>query len=356
MLFALVCLTTSFLLFFKGFLVENQSTNEKNKKKFFILFNPSSGRGKALEKKDELLQLLENYAIDFELHQTASEEDLRLQVFLRAKEFTCIVAAGGDSTLAIIIEELRNNSLTLPVAIIPVGTSDDIARQWGIVSMEDAVRALQNYKTAYIDLLRLESYSNQTSHRLMSTLGQANIGLGALVNFWVAKFYRIKIFKKIPESIVGFFTILFLTAFKRLSLKVTLTTNEKSQEIDCSGIVFTSIRYWVKGLHFSPDSKCDDGLLEAVIIRRVGFFSMLKIFLRSRNGEHLLLPFVDYWQSQEFTVTSLQSNQKFLVQADGEILMTEETNHAKEKKELYLSQLRVRARKKFIEAVMGNIP
>lgn len=317
---------------------------EQCKKKFLILFNPSSGRGKAMHKKPELVKLLQRFQLHFELHQTNSEQDLRQQVLLRHHEFDCLVAAGGDSTLSIIIEELRRHKIVLPIAIIPVGTSDDIARQWGMVSMEDAVQALAQYQTKHVDLVVV---ANANGKRLVSVAGQVNIGLGALVNHWVGKLYKHKIFAKLPQAIVGFLVIFSLTLFKRLSLKVQLNSKEKTEELECSAIIFTSIRYWVKGLLFSPKSQCDDGLIEAVVVRKVGFLSVLKLFISSKKGNHVHLPFVEIWQSKEFFLKSLDANQKIFLQADGEIVCEKE-------KRLYIQEVHIAAKKQTIEAVVAK--
>lgn len=327
------------------------SFNEKNKK-FLILFNPSSGKGKALQKKQDLLNLLQEENLSYDFYQTLSEQDLRQKVE-QATRYKCLVAAGGDSTFAIVVEEMLRLGIKMPVAIVPVGTSDDIARQWGIVSTKDAVQALAKYHLQFVDLIELSRFNLQIQKQesFAHIAGQVNIGLGALVNRSVAKFYKYGFLNKIPESIVGFFVILYLTAFGRLALPLKISVQDKSgkqtKEMHCSAVLFTSIKYWVKGLHFSPDSLCDDGNIEAVIVKKAGFFSILKLFLASRNGEHLHLPFVEYWRGLQFEVESTNGS-KFFLQADGEILRTTD------KAELSLNKFRLHVHKRSLQTVTGN--
>lgn len=320
---------------------------KKGKKKILILFNPSSGRGKALHKKAELLELLHEHQIKFELHQTTSEQDLRQQIVLRHHEFDCFVAAGGDSTLAIIIEELHKHKIALPIAIIPVGTSDDIARQWGMISMVEAVQALAQFETKHVDLVIAEDHKGK---RLVGVAGQINIGLGAVVNDWMARLYRFNMIAKLPQAVVGFWVIFSLTLFKRLSLKVELThkdstkgSKNKTEVLECSAIIFTSICYWVKGLLFSPKSRCDDGLIEAVVVHKVGFFSVLKLFISSKKGNHIHLPFVKILQAKEFFLKNLDTKKTMLLQADGEIVCEKEKKLNAHKVHIYVQKQAVEA-------------
>jgi len=80
------------------------------------------------------------------------------EIALSAKGYETLAVVGGDGTVgevmtAIMFREVSDTRL----AIVPAGTGNDIARNAGIRSMEDAVAALRNGKLKAFDIMRVET-------------------------------------------------------------------------------------------------------------------------------------------------------------------------------------------------------
>jgi len=146
--------------------------------KIAILFNPSAGKGKALNKKSHLEELLQKYDIPYDLFITQSEEDLIRLAGEKSKEYKVLVGAGGDSTFNIMIDEIFKRSVDVTFGMIGLGSSNDIAKEFGIDSLDKACLALKKKRTKRIDLGCIE----EDTVLLRLYIGQANVGLGVFVS------------------------------------------------------------------------------------------------------------------------------------------------------------------------------
>ena len=88
-----------------------------------LFHNPSAG-GKAA--KDEILAAMK--LVDFDVHYVSVKDDDLKDAF--KKKADLVVVAGGDGTIAEVLTRLPDRSL--PVALLPLGTANNIARSLGI--------------------------------------------------------------------------------------------------------------------------------------------------------------------------------------------------------------------------------
>jgi diacylglycerol kinase family enzyme len=88
-----------------------------------LFHNPSAG-GKAA--KDEILAAMK--LVDFDVHYVSVKQDDLKDAF--KKKADLIVVAGGDGTIAEVLTRLPDRSL--PVALLPLGTANNVARSLGI--------------------------------------------------------------------------------------------------------------------------------------------------------------------------------------------------------------------------------
>ena len=147
-----------------------------------ILYNPSAGMGRALDRKIKLERLLRHFDVRYDLVMTRSEEHLRELTREHARTYPDVVGAGGDSTFHIMINELVAAGAETTFGMLGVGSSNDIPREFGLASLDAACRALKAGGTRRIDL----GGDPRRRTPLGYFLGQANIGLGAYVNRFVA--------------------------------------------------------------------------------------------------------------------------------------------------------------------------
>ena len=281
--------------------------------KVAILFNPSAGKGKALRKKNRLEELLKKYDIFYDLFVTQSEEALIRLTQEKSKEYKVLVGAGGDSTFNIMAKEINKRSADVSLGMIGLGSSNDIAKEFGIDSLDKACLALKKKRTKRVDLGSIE----EDSFLLRLFLGQANVGLGVYVSKhadgMAARGSRWAKF----QTVAGISGI--RDAYRSQKVPLSLTIKSDIGEVHGEFILasFNNIRYWATGRLLCPEAQSDDGKLYACLIDNCSFSRFAQIALMAKKGNHIKTKEVEILQSSGFTVSAEEA---FEIQTDGEIV------------------------------------
>lgn len=278
-----------------------------------ILFNPSAGRGKALKKKGRLEQLLLEWEVPFDLMVTASEDNLRARTRECAGRYRALAGAGGDSTFQIMIDEIVRSRAEVDFGLIAVGSSNDVAREFELHSLEKACAALKRGRTRSIDLGSIE----HDGEILRYFIGQANIGLGARVNRYVEKMSEKRPLLAAFQSLAG--TLGIIRSYRKKEVPLHLTVLSEGQRSDGFYVVanFSNIRFWASGRTLNPSARPDDGQLDGCLIGKCSFLRLAHLAFLARKGRHVGAPEVEFRRASAFEISSERG---FEVQVDGEII------------------------------------
>ena len=280
-----------------------------------ILYNPSAGMGRALGRKIKLERLLRHFDIRYDLVMTRNEQHLRELVREHAQTYPAVVGAGGDSTFHIMINELVAAGAEAGFGMLGVGSSNDIPREFGLASLVDACRALRSGRTRRIDLGTV----SEGGTLLSCFLGQANIGLGAYVNRFVADLAGRRPRLARRQLGAGILGIRRAYATGAIPLSFTLDSDAGRREGRFVAAVFSNIRYWATGRIINPGARPDDGLLDCCLIGDCRFARLARIAILARNGRHGSVRGVEFRRAPAFEISA---GTPFAVQVDGEILRT----------------------------------
>jgi diacylglycerol kinase family enzyme len=127
--------------------------------------------------------------------------------------------------------------------------------------------------------------------------------------------------EKLPKYFGG--TIPYLTGLIRSFLfyrnkEVTYRIGDQlAQKARILSLVIANGRYFGGGMHIAPEAKLDDSLLDMVVLGNFGKIELLKNLKKVYSGTHLSHPKVKLIKDTRLVV---ESAQKFLLHADGEIL------------------------------------
>lgn len=281
--------------------------------KIGILFNPSAGKGKALKSKERLEKLLLQHEIDYDLFVTQSEDDLRKLAREKTEKYKIIAGAGGDSTFNIIINETKKKGAEIILGMIGLGSSNDLTKEFEIDSLEKACAALKRKQTKRIDL----GCIIKDDKNLGYFLGQANIGLGVLVNKYVEDLVKRRSRVGKIQTLAGALGIIDSYSSQRIPLPLTIESEEGRVKGHFTLAVFNNIQYWATGKRVNPCALVDDGRLDCCLIKDCSFPRFARLVILSKRGKHTRAKEVDTLQSTYFEVSSEQA---FEIQADGEIL------------------------------------
>ena len=278
-----------------------------------ILFNPSAGMGKALRKKEELEERLRQSGIPYDLIVTRSAENLRDLTRQQVKISRAVVGAGGDSTFHLIVNEIMATGADVSFGMIAVGSSNDIAREFEVDSLEKACLALKNGRTKKIDLGGI--FAGEKPVRYF--LGQANIGIGVFVNQYVAELAQRKPKSAERQTLAGIRGIIRAYRDKKIPLPLAVEFEAGRAEGEFVAAVFSNVRYWATGKIINPEARPDDGKLDACLIRKCSFLRLARISWLAKAGKHGKADEVDFFRSPSFEISS---KKPFMIQTDGEIL------------------------------------
>lgn len=112
---------------------------------------------------------------------------------------------------------------------------------------------------------------------------------------------------------VGFPRSLFSYRNKTITLRLgdTIATEH------IMAVVVANGRYAGGGMNIAPQAELGDGLLDVVIIGDLGKLEVLKIWPTMYKGTHVINPKIRREKASRITI---ESSEKVLVQADGELL------------------------------------
>jgi diacylglycerol kinase (ATP) len=281
--------------------------------KVAILFNPSSGKGRAGQKRRTLEKCLKEQGVTYDWFNSRSEDDLRDLVEATAENYPTLIAAGGDTTFLIVINEMLRLGLGNTLGMIGLGSCNDVVREFEIHSLKKACLAIKRNRSRRIDL----GMALDGEKVLRYYPGQASIGLAVLINQYVER-----VVKRSPR--LGKYQTLSglrggWQALRSVDLPMNLTVECENKILSGEFIlaVFNNIRYYAAGKMATPRARTDDGLLDAFLVKKCSFSRLAYITFFTPPAAYAEKKETITIQASRFAV---KSDKPFTVQIDGEIL------------------------------------
>ncbi|WP_348772564.1 diacylglycerol/lipid kinase family protein [Pseudoalteromonas luteoviolacea] len=267
-----------------------------------MVYNPQSGK-KMLAHKAWLEKNAIERQIKLQWYATCGcfERDLA-QLMCLIKQQHQVTVLGGDGTLNLAINAMLcvKESVLVDakksVALLPCGTGNDFARQFGY-SMEQWRAAVFADTTCRVDV-------GQVDRRYF--INMAGVGFSAEV---VSAMAGKKRFGALSYTFTGIAKLFFYKG-------VTVSVDGVEQRVLMS--LFANGRHFAAGLTPAPSAEVSDGQLQMVTIPNVAWHKRLLSFALMLFGLHTKLSWVKVHSGSSFKITS--SN--ICVEADGDLIAT----------------------------------
>ncbi len=234
-----------------------------------------------------------------------------------------VIVAGGDGTIRAVAEEIASSGV--PLAIVPAGTGNLLARNLGLMARpEEAVRTAFAGSDRAIDVGIAELEREDGSATTEAFLVMTGIGLDATMaadtNRTLKKYLGwLAYTDPIGRSILG---------NQRFTLHYRVD-EAAEQSIQAHTVIVGNCGTLTAGLLLLPDAAVDDGLLDVVLFRPKGFRQWSRVGLRlvlgrvlhrTRGGRMVLrasprLRALEYRQAQRLTA---RFDAPQLIQLDGD--------------------------------------
>ncbi|MBB5351688.1 YegS/Rv2252/BmrU family lipid kinase [Haloferula luteola] len=107
--------------------------------RILVIFNPTAGQDPAEKVRPALVQALDDGGFEYEIRETQGEGDARR--WARETECDRVLVSGGDGTIMEAMSGLIENPRDVPLAQLPSGTANLLARALAIpIDREDALQ------------------------------------------------------------------------------------------------------------------------------------------------------------------------------------------------------------------------
>ena len=259
-----------------------------------IIFNPKARS----EKSRDLAEVLRALAPEAELRMTTGPGDARRLAAEAAREgFRVVAAAGGDGTVNEVVNGLAGTEAAL--GVLPVGTMNVFAKEHDLPEKLDAAWAvIRAGNQREIDLLA----ANDTHF-----IQLAGVGLDAQVvkeTTWESK------------KNLGPLSYLIRAAQIAARTPPKLVVEAGGKVSEGSFVLIGNGRFYGAKIVLFPKARVDDGLLDVLIFKNIGYLDLVKYLAGVLIGRHTGMDGVEYFQVSEATV---RSEQEVPVEVDGEL-------------------------------------
>jgi len=267
-----------------------------------IVGNPYSGAQHNRRRVEALSRALLEQGLEPEVVWRPAERAARLRHLRGEEGWRCVVAAGGDGTVADIINERP----TAPVAVLPLGTENVFARALGFP--EDARR-----------LARLIAAGHSRSIDL-GRVGNRLFGFMLGAGFDADVVHRLGRWRKSGHSLkrvnYGSYIGPICDTMREYSYG-GIVLEADGLRVPGTHAFILNVALYAMGLSFAPDAKPDDGRLDWVVFERPGLRNALNYLWAVFRRRHLRRRDVRWGTALRVRITSQQA---VPLQADGDAI------------------------------------
>lgn len=265
-----------------------------------LIFNPNAGADavSASELQDKIGELLPDTALDiFETSGEGDEEVLERRLW--ETKYSLILIAGGDGTVKFVAACAWEHC---PMAILPLGSANGLARCLGINSLEDAWEALREMKIVRMDGILIDRHY---------CLHLADFGFNANLIHRFEDGDSRGMIAYVKSSL----TEIFSTEVSRFELE---TDGEKTG-FDAHMLVIANGDRYGTGAVINPEGEIGDGRFEVIAVLVQDAEDVIQLSKSLISGEKVEGKAFQSWILKSCRIRNL-SQAKF--QIDGELMGT----------------------------------
>jgi YegS/Rv2252/BmrU family lipid kinase len=259
-----------------------------------IIFNPKARS----QKSSGLAEELHRVAPEAELRMTAQAGDARRLAAEAARVgFRVVAAAGGDGTVNEVANGLAGTGAAL--GVLPVGTMNVFAKEHDLPErLDEAWEVIRRGRMREIDLLAANG---------QHFIQLAGVGLDAQVvkeTTWESKMN------------LGPLSYLINAAHIAARTPPKLTIEAGGHTTEGSLVLIGNGRFYGAKLVLFPKARVDDGLLDVLVFKNLGYLDIARYLAGVLIGRHTGMGDVEYFQVAEAAV---RSDEEVPVEVDGEL-------------------------------------
>jgi YegS/Rv2252/BmrU family lipid kinase len=264
-----------------------------------LIVNPKSRQG-AEAGLDDGLQRLALAGMEVEYLLSHSPEESHAAVDARKADLDLVIVGGGDGTLSSMIKVLL--ACDLPLAILPLGTANDLARSLNIPEeLELAFEVIAVNHRARIDL------GEVNDHYFFNV---ANMGLGVHVTEELTDAVKKR------WGVFSYVRALAGAIMRHDQFRLRVTLDGKKYRLRSMHLAVGNGRFYGGGNVVNENSRIDDGKLSLYSLRPVSVWEFITLAPLLRNGQQSRDRRVFCAQAREINIRA--GKRQLEIHADGE--------------------------------------
>lgn len=268
-------------------------------RRLLVIVNPASGGRRAASRWESVHRQLQKFASVLRVVRTEYPGHAIDLARISAGNYDAVVAVGGDGTVSEVANGLLQSGSATPLGVMPVGTANDGAAQFGIKSVQDALSALAGGVQRRFDTIEVchaREHHGQTRHALMFAAAGFGTELLARTTAGVKRLFGPRLCYA-----VGF--LMALLHYHQQSMEA------RTERGDFKGRLFhvcAGNTEYAGGhsMRLSPGACPDDGKLNLCIIQRLSRLEALAHLPKLIRGTHPTHPKVRYFSGTSLEVRS----------------------------------------------------
>jgi diacylglycerol kinase (ATP) len=271
-------------------------------RRVLIILNPTAAAGRAAAELTRLQPLIGELGLTVEVQssQHAGHATALATAAADSRRYDCIAAGGGDGTAReVAAGVLASAAPSTPVAVLPLGTGNDLAHVAGAPRPADALRAIAAGITRPLDAIEVTCRLDDRTARTHA-MSFAAVGLAADVVRYTTPRVKRWFGPKLCYS-VGFFRA--LARYRPFAATAVCDGREFREAflLICAG---NTTHAGGQMMHLSPGAVPDDGRLNVSLIRATTRLEVALQFVRLLRGTHVHHRRATYFTGREIVVTT----------------------------------------------------
>ncbi len=257
---------------------------------WLVAINPSSGHGKGSTFGKRVTDYLSSKEVSYRVFSAQSASQLRNEIesSLDSQRYQGIISVGGDGLAHLILQLAVPRSI--PFAIIPAGTGNDIVRTlgWSLTDIDGYLDQVISTKARPIDLGNVDS---EWFAAILST------GFDSVVNERANSL-------KWPKGPQRYNAAIALELPKFQPIQYEITIDSSTLTTEAMLIAVGNGRSYGGGMLVCPQAQINDGLFDVMILEPVTKVEFLKVFPKVFSGSHISHPAVKTFRTQKVSIVA----------------------------------------------------
>jgi YegS/Rv2252/BmrU family lipid kinase len=296
---------------------QEQDGSETSRDKMFIfILNPTAGKHKALELKDEIYSKFEKANMSDRCIFTFTQRPLHATELARHfsdkyGEDAIIFACGGDGTINEVLNGLIGSKSIL--SVIPAGTGNDFVKSINTMkNSQQIIENIFNYKVRRIDCANL-------SGRIF--INVSSLGFDTMVGDRAKKLVSKAKFLGGLSYFIAIFLCLFGKNYSKMKYRLTCVDEngapaEYEKEVEFVLAAIANGKGYGGMFLPCPMAVLDDGFLDVCVIDRLSPLKILSMVPRYIKGTHTTHPAAHFFKVTSGHIEGV--GEELLVNCDGE--------------------------------------